>query len=135
MCDIPNIRWKGDSDRNGRECERRREKWLGRGGRVVWWGRKARLNYVHCRTGKGNLQSWHAQLDDTVDPTCRTCGRHVETGGHVALVCPHGEEIGRRWSNWEEMNERKKWAKKVKDGGEVYMVDLVETFFSNLDLV
>ncbi|KAF8417658.1 ankyrin repeat-containing domain protein [Tirmania nivea] len=98
------------------------------------WGRKARLNYVHCRTGKGNLQSWRAKLDDTVDPTCRTCGRHVETGRHVALVCPRGEEIGRRWSNWEEMDERKKWAKKVKDGGGEYVVDLVETFFSNLDL-
>ncbi|KAF8419213.1 hypothetical protein EV426DRAFT_702095 [Tirmania nivea] len=97
------------------------------GGRVVRWGRKARLNYVHCRTGKGNLQSWRAKLDDTVDPTCRTCGRHVETGGHVALVCPRGEEIGRRWSNWEEMDERKKWAKKVKDGGEVYMPGATRT--------
>ena len=24
-------------------------------GRVVRWNRKARVNYVHCRTGKGNL--------------------------------------------------------------------------------
>ncbi|KAF8421831.1 hypothetical protein EV426DRAFT_671790 [Tirmania nivea] len=120
------------------EWKRRREeerRVAGAGkGRVVRWGRKARLNYVHCRTGKGNLQSWRAKLDDTVDPTCRTCGRHVETGRHVALVCPRGEEIGRRWSNWEEMDERKKWAKKVKDGGGEYVVDLVETFFSNLDL-
>ncbi|KAF8422191.1 hypothetical protein EV426DRAFT_718243 [Tirmania nivea] len=45
------------------------------------------------------------------------------------------QEIGRRWSNWEEMDERKKRAKKVNGGGEVYMVDLVETFFSNLDLL
>ena len=27
---------------------------VGAGG-VVWWNRKARVNYVHCRTGKGNL--------------------------------------------------------------------------------
>ncbi|KAF8417519.1 hypothetical protein EV426DRAFT_645802 [Tirmania nivea] len=86
-------------------------------------------------TGKGNLQSWRAKLDDTVDPTCRSCRRHVETGKHVALVCPRGEEIRRRWGNWEEMDEPRRWLKKVKDGGDEYMVDLVETFFSNLDLV
>ncbi|KAF8416879.1 hypothetical protein EV426DRAFT_703220 [Tirmania nivea] len=104
------------------------------GGRVVRCGRKARVNYVHCRTGKGNLQSWRAKLDDTGDPTCRTCGRHVETDKHVALLCPRGEEIGRRWGNWEEMDDRKRWLKKVKDEGDEYTVDLVETFFSNLDL-
>ncbi|KAF8455176.1 hypothetical protein BGX38DRAFT_1169497, partial [Terfezia claveryi] len=64
--------------------------------RVVRWNRKARLNYVQCRTGKGNLKSWRSVLDDSEDSTCRTCGRHVETGYHVALVCPRGEEIGRR---------------------------------------
>ncbi|KAF8426002.1 hypothetical protein EV426DRAFT_715912 [Tirmania nivea] len=101
------------------------------GGRVVRRGRKARVNYVHCRTGKGNLQARRAKLDDTVDPTCQTCGRHVETSRHVALVCPRGEEIGQRWDNWEEMDERKEWIKKIKDGGEEYTVDL---FFPNLDL-
>lgn len=59
---------------------------------------------------------------------------HVETGRHVALVCPRGEEIGRRWGNWEEIDKRGKWLKKVKDGGRETTVDLVETFFSNLDL-
>ena len=58
----------------------------------------------------------------------------METGKHVALICPYGEEIGRGWSSWEEMDEKKKWLKKVKDGEEEYTVDLVETFFSNLDL-
>ena len=104
------------------------------GGRVVNWERKARVSYVHCRTGKGNLQSWRNKLDDTTDPTCRFCGNQVETGKHVALVCPFGEEIRRRWSTWEDMDERKKWLKKVKDGEGEYTEDLVETFFSNLDL-
>ena len=27
-------------------------------GRVVRWKRKVRVLYVHCRTNKGNLQSW-----------------------------------------------------------------------------
>lgn len=82
-----------------------REEVVGAGaGRVVRWGRKPRINnYVHCRTGKGKLQSWRAKLDDTIDPTCRACGRYVKTGRNVALVCLRGEEIGRRWSNWEEM--------------------------------
>ena len=50
------------------------------------------------------------------------------------MICPYGEEIGRRWSSWEEMDEKKRWMKKVKDGEEEYTVDLVETFFSNIDL-
>ena len=58
----------------------------------------------------------------------------METGKHVALICPYGEEIGRRWSNWEEMDEKKKWLKKMKDREEEFTVDLVETFFANLDL-
>ncbi|KAF8441147.1 hypothetical protein BGX38DRAFT_823305 [Terfezia claveryi] len=85
--------------------------------RIVRWERKARVNYVHCRTGKGNLQSWRNKLDDSVDPMYRTCGRYVETGKHVA---PCVEEIGRRWGSWEDMNDRRRWLKKVKDGGEEY---------------
>ena len=58
----------------------------------------------------------------------------MQSGKHVALICPYREEIGRKWSSWEEMDKRKKWLKKMKDREEEYMVDLVETFFSNLDL-
>ena len=39
----------------------RREERCGKGtgaGRVVNWNRKARLSYIHCRTNKGNFQSW-----------------------------------------------------------------------------
>ena len=32
------------------------------------------------------------------------------------------------------MDEKKKWLKKMKDREEEYMMDLMETFFSNLDL-
>ena len=50
------------------------------------------------------------------------------------MICPYGEEIGQRWSSWEETDEKKKWLKRVKDREEEHTVDLVETFFSNLDL-
>ena len=58
----------------------------------------------------------------------------METGEHVALGWTHGEDIGRRWSSWEEIDKKKKWMKKVKGGEEEYTMDLVETFFYNLDL-
>ena len=58
----------------------------------------------------------------------------METGQHIALVCPYGEEIGQRWCSWEEMDEKKKWMKKIKDREKEHIEDLVETFFSNLDL-
>ena len=62
-------------------------------GKVVKWERKARVSYVHCRTNKGNLQSWQHKLDGTTDPSCRFCGNYMETGKHVALVCSYKEEI------------------------------------------
>jgi len=77
-----------------------------------------RVNYVYCRTGKGNLQAWR---NKTVDPGCRKCGRYAETR-HVALVCTHGEQIGRKWGRWEDMDGRGRWAKKVKDGDGEYTV-------------
>lgn len=49
------------------------------------------------------------------------CGDRQESSSGVSKR----EEIGRRWSNWQEMNERGRWLKKVKDGGEEYTVDLV----------
>ena len=75
---------------------------------MVRWERKARVSYVHCRTNKGNLQSWWHKLDRTNNPMCRFCGNHIETGKHVALVCPYGEEIGQRWSNWKSMDDKMK---------------------------
>jgi len=58
----------------------------------------------------------------------------VETGKHVALDCTHGEEIGRRWGTSEDMDDRASWVGKEKDEEGFYMVDLVETFFSKIDL-
>jgi len=60
-------------------------------GRVVKWNRKARVAYVQCRTGKGNLQAWRHKIGKAEDPECRKYGRYAETGKHVALVCTHGE--------------------------------------------
>jgi len=113
--------------------EERRVKGTGMG-RVVKWNRKARVAYVQCRTGKGNLQAWCYKVGKTDDPECRKCGRYAETGKHVALVCTHGEDIGRRWSTWEDMDDRARWARKEKDEKGFYTVDLVETFFSKIDL-
>jgi len=104
-------------------------------GRVVRWNRKARVTYIQCRTRKGNLQAWRHKIGKTEDPECRKCGRYAETGRHIALLCTHGEDIGWRWSTWEDMDDRARWAKKEKDEKGFYTVDLVETFFSKIDLV
>jgi len=116
-----------------RRAEERKVKGTGMG-RVVKWNRKARVNYVHCRTGKGNLQAWRHVLDIDQSDECRKCGRYAETGRHVALVCIHGEEIGRKWGTWEDMDDPERWRKRVKDPDGDYELDLVEEFFSNLDL-
>ncbi|RPB28899.1 hypothetical protein L211DRAFT_246218 [Terfezia boudieri ATCC MYA-4762] len=53
----------------------------------------------------------------------------------VALSCPAGEWLGRRWSTWEQADERERWLRKIKDRDkeEEVVVDLVETFFMNLE--
>ena len=71
--------------------------------------KKSRVLYIHCRINKGNLQSWRHTLDSTNDPTCRFSVNHMETDKHVGSVCQYGKEIGRRWSSWKEMDERKTW--------------------------
>lgn len=58
---------------------------------------------------KSNLQAWRNKLEGSVDPECRKIGRYAETGKH--RVDEEGE--GSRWG---------------------YVADLVETFFSKLDL-
>ena len=104
-------------------------------GRIVKWNRKARVAYVQCRTGKGNLQAWRHKIRKTDSPECRRCGKYAETGKHIALVCTHGEHIGRKWGTWEGMDDRARCVKKEKDDKGWYTVDLVETFFSEFDLV
>jgi len=90
--------------------------------------------YIRCHTGKGNLQTWRHKIGKSDHPECRKCGRYAETGKHVALVCMHGAEIGRRWGAWEDMDDRARWARKEEDAEGFYTDDLVETFFSNVVL-
>jgi len=73
--------------------EERRVKGAGMG-RVVRWNRKARVTYIQCRTGKGNLQAWRHKIGKIDNPECRKCGKYAETGKHVALVCTHEEDVG-----------------------------------------
>jgi len=113
--------------------EERRVKGAGIG-RAVKWNRMARVAYVQYRTGKGNLQAWRHKIGKADNPECRKCGRYAETGKHVALVCTHGEDKGRRWGTWEDMDDSARWARKESDREGFYMVDLVETFFSKIDL-
>ena len=58
-------------------------------------------------------------------------GIYAEIGKYVALVCIHGEDVGRRWGTWEAMDEPERWRKKVKDPDGDYEVDLVESFFTD----
>jgi len=103
-------------------AEERRVKGTGMG-RVVKWNRKARVNYVHCWTGKGNLQAWRHKLDGSTDLKCRKCGKYAETGRRVALVCAWGGV----WQEVGDVDVRERWMKKVKDPDWDYVVDLVET--------
>jgi len=103
-------------------------------GRVVKWNRKARVAYVLYRTGKGNLKAWRHKIGKTENSQCRKCGRYAETGKHVALVCTHGEDIGWRWNTWEDIDDRARWARTEKDEKGFYTFDLVEMFFTKIDL-
>jgi len=53
--------------------EERRVKEAGMG-RVVKWNRKARVAYVQCRTGKGNLQAWRHKIGKADNPECQKSG-------------------------------------------------------------
>ena len=79
------------------------------------------------------LRWWRYTLDPWEDPTCRTC-INLETGHHVALVCTAGEWLGRRWSSWKQADDRRVWMRKRKDGDKEVVIDLVEDFFTKLDL-
>jgi len=70
--------------------EERRVKGTGMG-RVIRWNRKAHINYVHCRTGKGNLQAWRNVIDDTVDPKCRKCGMWRQAGTQPWYLPDNGQ--------------------------------------------
>jgi len=73
---------------------------------------------------EGQYTSLRNDIDDTVDPACRKCGRYAETARHIALVCTHGEQMGRKWGKWEDMDEHGRWVKRVQEGDREYTVDL-----------
>lgn len=70
-----------------------------------WKSRRAVVNYMRCRTGKGNMRIWQKILDPNLeDDQCRECGLAEETGTHIALVCREMEGLGiagRRFGSWE----------------------------------
>ena len=101
-------------------------------GRAIQWNRKTHRNFAQCRTGKGRIGKWKHQLDPWMDPEWRDCGEEEETGSHIALVCRGGESRGRRWST-EQIDEKERW-KKEKIGDSEVTVDLVEDFFTWLNL-
>jgi len=41
-----------------------------RDGKGPGMNRRARVNYMHCRTSRGSLQARRNKIDDTVDPEC-----------------------------------------------------------------
>ena len=112
-----------------KELRSRERKVKGTGmGSAIRWNWKALLNFSHCRTGKGRLGVWKHLLNPWSDPTCRMCREDQETGNHIALSCPEGEWLGRRWSSWEQMDEKERWMRKEKDGDRVVVTDIVEDF-------
>lgn len=47
---------------------------------------------------------------------------------------PPANRIRRRWSSWEQADDRKVWMRKKKDRDKEVVVDLVENFFTRLNL-
>jgi len=84
-----------------RRAEERKVKGTGMG-RVVRWNSRAQVNYVHCRTGKDNLQAWthfgrgHTRPMPEVRTVCRdreTCRSTLYTWrGYWAAVGDMGTD-------------------------------------------
>jgi len=72
-------------------------------GRVVRWNCKTRMNHVHCRTDKGNLQAWRHVLESDVSYQCRKCGRYADQGymlpwsAYMERILGEGRGRGKRW--------------------------------------
>jgi len=58
----------------------------------------------------------------------------LETGKHVALACIAGEWIGRRWSLCEQADDKGVWMQKNMVEDKEVLVNLVEDFFTKVDL-
>jgi len=96
-------------------------------GGTLKWNRKALLNYIQCRTGKGRLGMWGNTLDPWEDPTCSAMNWKPANMWHCIYF---------RGVNWEEvdpMDGRKVWMRKRQEGEKEVIVDLVEDFFTNFE--
>jgi len=58
------------------------------------------------------------------------CGNRETCSPGLHTWRGYWEEVG----TWGKMDEKERWMKKVKDSDGDYVVDLVETFFADLDL-
>ena len=71
-------------------------------------------------------KDWNLEVDSK-PLVCRMCGIDPETGNHIALVCPAGEWLGRRWSSWDKIH-KERWIEKERDGGRTVITDRAEGF-------
>ena len=96
-------------------------------GRVIRWSsRLAVTAYSQLRTGKERLAAWRHRIGRDDTGLCRRCNV-PETGAQAAVGCMDGESFGRRWSTWEQMDDKHRWRRVEKVGGEKdVVIDLVE---------
>lgn len=69
------------------------------------------MKYVQACIDKGDLGSWRVRIGEELRRHCRLCYEVLETGVHLAFGCAGGEQLGRVWSPWEEMDEKHRWVR------------------------
>ena len=96
-------------------------------GRVVRWSsRLAVTAYSQLHTGKGQLAAWRHKIGRHDTGLCRRCAV-PETGPHAAVGCMDGENFGRKWSTWGQMDEKNPCRRVEKGEGDKEVgIDLVE---------
>lgn len=92
------------------------------------------MKYVQACIDKGDLGSWRVRIGEELRRHCRLCYEVLETGVHLAFGCAGGEQLGRVWSPWEEMDEKHRWVRSTPtEGGVSVVVGLVQEYFGALD--
>ena len=82
--------------------------------------------YFELRTGKGRLAAWRHMIRRHETGLCCRC-TVLETGPHTAVGCMDGESFGRKWSTWEQMDEKNRWKRVEKgEGDKEVVIDLLE---------
>ena len=96
-------------------------------GRVVRWSSRLTVTaYSQLRKGKGRLAAWRHKIGRHDTGLCRRCAV-LETGPHAAVGCMDGENFGRKWSTWGQMDEKNRWRRVDKcEGDKEVVIDLVE---------